>query len=55
MNLHINCRTTLLPNPAEIHSNQLPMAPISPEEIAKAIFSAASLKGAGPDTIPALV
>ena len=44
-----------LTSSAEAHRNQLPMAPITPEEIFKAIFSAAPLKGAGPDTIPALV
>lgn len=31
------------------------MAPISLEEITRVIFSAAPLKGAGPNTIPALV
>ena len=47
--------SALLPNSAEAYRNQLPMAPIAPEEITKAIFSAAPLKGGGPDTIPALV
>lgn len=36
-------------------NNQLPMARITPEEISKAVFSAASFKGAGPDAIPAVV
>lgn len=35
--------------------HQLPMVPITEDEITKAVFSASPLKGPGPDTIPALV
>lgn len=35
--------------------HQLPMVPITEDEITRAVFSATPLKGPGPDTIPALV
>ena len=44
-----------VPVSPEISTHQLPMTLITEEEVTKAVFSAAPLKGAGPDTISAIV
>ena len=40
---------------SDTHFHQLPMMPISREDIAKAVFSVSPLKGVGPDSIPAMI
>lgn len=46
---------SLPPLPVTTSKNQLPMAPLTLEEVTQAVFSASPLKSLGPNTIPVLV